>query len=74
MPLRRAVPHHHSRCDFILSCTDKARLEQIDLSAAVRGAPMENLAHSASFDSDDNDAPSKLGIKHLAVMDQWSRS
>lgn len=28
------------------------------------GAPMQNLAHSASFDSDDNDEPSKLGIKH----------
>jgi hypothetical protein len=30
-----------------------------------RGAPMKNLAHSASFDSCENDAPSKLGIKHL---------
>ena len=30
------------------------------------GAPMQNLAHSASFDSDDNNEPSKLGIKHLA--------
>lgn len=29
-----------------------------------RGAPMKNLAHSASFDSDD-DEPSKSGIKHL---------
>jgi hypothetical protein len=29
------------------------------------GAPMKNLAHSASFDSDDKDAPSKPGIKHL---------
>lgn len=27
----------------------------------VRGAPMENLTHSASFDSDDNDAPSSPG-------------
>jgi dihydropteroate synthase len=27
---------------------------------------MVNLAHSASFDSDDKDAPSKSGIKHLA--------
>ncbi|MCG7504876.1 hypothetical protein, partial [Mesorhizobium retamae] len=27
--------------------------------------PMQNLAHSASFDSDDNDEPSKPGIKHL---------
>jgi hypothetical protein len=31
-----------------------------------RGASMKNLAHSASFDSDDKDAPSKPGIKHLA--------
>ncbi|MER8898431.1 hypothetical protein, partial [Mesorhizobium sp. M0676] len=30
-----------------------------------RGAPMKNLAHSASFDSDEKYAPSKLGIKHL---------
>jgi hypothetical protein len=30
-----------------------------------RGAPVKNLAHSASFDSCDNDAPSKCGIKHL---------
>lgn len=29
------------------------------------GAPMQNLAHSASFDSEDKDAPSKPGIKHL---------
>lgn len=26
---------------------------------------MENLAHSASFDSEDKDAPSKPGIKHV---------
>ena len=31
-----------------------------------RGAPVENLAHSASFHSDDKNAPSKPGIKHLA--------
>ena len=31
-----------------------------------RGAAMKNLAHSASFDSDDMGAPSKPGIKHLA--------
>jgi hypothetical protein len=29
---------------------------------------MKNLAHSASFDSCENDAPSKLGIKHLGSM------
>ncbi|MER9469914.1 hypothetical protein NKI82_29225 [Mesorhizobium sp. M0482] len=29
---------------------------------------MQNLAHSASFDSDDNGEPSKHGIKHLAVI------
>jgi hypothetical protein len=27
---------------------------------------MKNLAHRASFDSEDKDAPSKPGIKHLA--------
>ena len=31
-----------------------------------RGAPMEYLAHSASFHSLVNIAPSKRGIKHLA--------
>ncbi|MER9262815.1 universal stress protein, partial [Mesorhizobium sp. M0619] len=30
-----------------------------------RGAPMKNLAHSASFDSDEKYAPSKSGIKQL---------
>ena len=29
-------------------------------------APMQNLAHSASFDSDDKNEPSKPGIKQLA--------
>ncbi|AUW47459.1 hypothetical protein CUJ84_pRLN3000336 (plasmid) [Rhizobium leguminosarum] len=28
---------------------------------------MKNLAHSASFDSEDKDAPSKPGIKHLGL-------
>lgn len=32
-----------------------------------RGAPMKNLAHSASLDSEDKDAPSKSGIKHLGM-------
>lgn len=31
------------------------------------GAPMQNFAHSASFDSEDKDAPSKPGIKHLGA-------
>src|SRR6516164_1392915 len=30
------------------------------------GAPVKNLAHSASFESLDKDAPSKPGIKHLS--------
>ena len=30
-----------------------------------RGAAVENLAHSASFESLDKDAPSKAGTKHL---------
>src|ERR1700730_5802252 len=29
------------------------------------GAPMENLCHSASFESDEKNAPSKSGTKHL---------
>jgi hypothetical protein len=28
---------------------------------------MQNLAHSASFESLDKDAPSKAGTKHLAL-------
>src|SRR4051812_43753715 len=36
-----------------------------------RGAPVKNLSHSASFDSCDNGAPSKPGIKHLASC--WVR-
>jgi hypothetical protein len=32
-----------------------------------RGAPMKNLAHSASFESFDKDAPSKPGTKHLGT-------
>jgi len=30
-----------------------------------RGAPMQNLAHSASFESLEKDAPGKAGIKQL---------
>src|SRR3954452_16597621 len=30
-----------------------------------RGAPVKNLAHSASFDSCNKNAPSKCGTKHL---------
>lgn len=30
------------------------------------GAPVSNLAHSASFHSGEKNAPSKSGIKHLA--------
>jgi hypothetical protein len=29
-----------------------------------RGAPVKNLAHSASFDSCHKNAPSKCGTKH----------
>ncbi|WP_292227537.1 hypothetical protein [Mesorhizobium sp.] len=29
---------------------------------------MKNLAHSASLDSEDKDAPSKSGIKHLVAV------
>ena len=37
-----------------------------------RGAPMKNLTHSASFDSGDKDAPSKPGIKQLAMSQKFS--
>ena len=33
-----------------------------------RGAPVQNLAHSASFESLDKDAPSKAGTKHLGRL------
>src|SRR3984957_14248181 len=36
-----------------------------------RGAPVQNLAHSASFESLDKDAPSKAGTKHLAPIIGW---
>lgn len=32
-----------------------------------RGAAVKNLAHNASFHSKENSAPSKSGIKHLAI-------
>src|ERR1700722_15917979 len=32
-----------------------------------RGAPVQNLAHSASFESLDKDAPSKAGTKNLGM-------
>src|SRR5580692_11133371 len=37
-----------------------------------RGAPMQNLAHSASFESLDKDAPSKAETKHV-VLDRRHR-
>src|SRR5277367_4715197 len=36
-----------------------------------RGAPMKNLAHSASFQSFDKDAPSKPGTKHLVTYHKY---
>src|SRR3954465_7335280 len=33
-----------------------------------RGAPVKNLAHSASFDSCHKNAPSKPGTKHISVV------
>jgi hypothetical protein len=35
-----------------------------------RGAPMQNLAHSASFESLDKDAPSKAGTKQLGDLEE----
>jgi hypothetical protein len=34
------------------------------------GAPVENLAHSASFHAWEKTTPSKPGIKHLVVIPQ----
>src|SRR5579871_1734158 len=39
-----------------------------------RGAPVKNLAHSASFESFDKDAPSKLGTKQLAYRHDLHRA
>src|SRR6516225_6289198 len=36
------------------------------------GAAVQNLSHSASFESCDKDAPSKLGTKHLASVRGWT--
>jgi len=47
----------------------QALLTLLDRSTHRRrraGAPMKNLAHSASFQSDEKSAPSKPGTKHLA--------
>src|SRR4029077_7429494 len=38
------------------------------------GAPMQNLAHSASFESLDKDAPSKAETKHLVFLPTTSPS
>jgi hypothetical protein len=46
-----------SRHDYAVSL-DGPRLSR-------RGAPMDNLAHSASFESLDKDAPSKAETKQL---------
>nr|WP_168283033.1 hypothetical protein [Rhizobium laguerreae] len=35
---------------------------------------MKNLAHSASLDSEDKDAPSKPGIKHLSETKERPKS
>ena len=36
------------------------------------GAPVQNLAHRASFHSKENNAPSKPGIKHLGMHVNFS--
>src|SRR5437763_3454239 len=46
----------------------QALLTMLDRSTHCRrraGAPMQNLAHSASFHSNEKSAPSKPGTKHL---------
>src|SRR3954469_10334701 len=51
----------------------QALLTMLDRSTHRRcraGASMENLAHSASFHSDEKSAPSKPGTKHLAAHHQ----
>src|SRR3954468_12697495 len=48
----------------------QALLTMLDRSTHRRrraGAPMQNLAHSASLQSDEKSAPSKPGTKHLRV-------
>jgi hypothetical protein len=35
---------------------------------------MKNLAHGASFDSEDKDAPSNPGIKHQAAKRKAARA
>lgn len=39
-----------------------------------RGAPVRNLSHSASLHAEENNAPSKSGIKHLGFMRRWRTS
>src|SRR3954470_10304974 len=39
-----------------------------------RGAPVKNLAHSASFDSCHKNAPSKCETKHLGLIRDWQLS
>ena len=53
VPLREG-----SQVRLTMMCRSTDRLSR-------RGAPMENLAHSTSFQSKERIAPSKPGIKHL---------
>src|SRR4051812_44986458 len=39
-----------------------------------RGAPVKNLAHSASFDSCNKNAPSKCGTKQVGAEADWVRA
>src|SRR5829696_2326048 len=61
---------HRLRVDAVaLGQPPQALLTMLDRSTHCRrraGAPMKNLAHSASFQSNEKSAPSKPGTKHLA--------
>src|SRR3954447_13495699 len=61
---------HRLRVDPVaLGQAPQALLTMLDRSTDRRsraGAPMKNLAHSASFHSDEKSAPSNPGTKHLA--------
>src|SRR5829696_3557450 len=63
---------HRLRVDAVtLGQHPQARLTMLDRSTdrlCRAGAPMENLAHSASFHSRERSAPPNHGTKHLGGM------
>src|SRR3954454_22743264 len=63
---------HRLRVDPVaLGQAPQALLTMLDRATHCRrraGAPMKNLAHSASFHSNEKSAPSNPGTKHLDAM------